>query len=501
MSESTARREQQEQALDSGTSRRRRGVLGLGRQLGAASLFEAPNRESIARRDRVYRRALAAADALAALAALEGALFVTGASMHLHVVIVITLVGIAVISAKLLGLYDRDDLLLRKSTLDEGPAVFQLATLFALLVSISDWQLLRGQLRSPQLIAVWTMMFAFTLLTRWCARHLAHRFVPAERCLVVGDTAGAESVCSRLKVSGGVNAVLVGRMELGTASQRSSSLRKLERAILDDDVHRVILAPRSSDSDVVLDVVRLVKGLGVKVSLVPRLFEVVGSSVVFDDVRGLTVLGVRRFGLSRSSAAIKRLMDILVSLVGLLAVAPLFAVVALLIRLDSPGPVFFRQTRVGRDGEWFSMLKFRSMVVDADARKHEVVASAGNGNGNGHGELFKHPNDPRITRVGRWLRCSALDELPQLFNVLRGDMSLVGPRPLIVDEDALVQGWHRRRLHLMPGMTGPWQVLGSSAPLGEMVNMDYLYIANWSLFADIKIMLRTALHVVGRRGS
>jgi lipopolysaccharide/colanic/teichoic acid biosynthesis glycosyltransferase len=143
------------------------------------------------------------------------------------------------------------------------------------------------------------------------------------------------------------------------------------------------------------------------------------------------------------------------------------------------------------------MLKFRSMVPDADALKSELAAS----NGHSNGELFKLEDDPRVTRVGRWLRSSALDELPQLFNVLRGDMSLVGPRPLVVDEDALVQGWQRRRLHLTPGMTGPWQVLGSSAPLGEMVNMDYLYIANWSLFSDVKIMLRTALHVLCRRGS
>jgi lipopolysaccharide/colanic/teichoic acid biosynthesis glycosyltransferase len=167
-----------------------------------------------------------------------------------------------------------------------------------------------------------------------------------------------------------------------------------------------------------------------------------------------------------------------------------------MIRLEGPGPVLFRQTRVGRDGVRFSMLKFRSMVVEAEAMKPELAAETGPHTG----ELFKIAEDPRITRVGAWLRRSAVDELPQLFNVLRGNMSLVGPRPLVVDEDALVQGWHRRRLHLTPGMTGPWQVLGSSAPLAEMVNMDYLYIANWSLFADVKIMLRTALHVAsGRR--
>ncbi|MBA2516777.1 MAG: sugar transferase, partial [Solirubrobacterales bacterium] len=161
----------------------------------------------------------------------------------------------------------------------------------------------------------------------------------------------------------------------------------------------------------------------------------------------------------------------------------------------SAGPVFFRQTRVGRDGDHFEMLKFRSMVDGADALKaqlHTLNESDG---------LFKMANDPRVTRIGRLLRASSLDELPQLLNVLKGDMSLVGPRPLVLDEDALVHGWHRRRLHLTPGMTGPWQVLGSrQVPLHDMVKIDYMYIANWSFWIDFKILLRTVMHVLRRAG-
>jgi exopolysaccharide biosynthesis polyprenyl glycosylphosphotransferase len=341
------------------------------------------------------------------------------------------------------------------------------------------------------------MMFAFSLLTRWCARHIAHRVVPAERCLLVGDASGIESVAPRLVVGNGVNALLVGRVGLQNDRNDELSMSILEERIRSEDIHRVVLAPRASDSDLVLDVVRLVKSLGVKVSLLPRLFEVVGSSVVFDNLNGVTVLGVRRFGLSRSSAAIKRSMDIAVALLALVALAPVIAIIALLIRLDSHDPVFFRQTRVGRDGKWFSMLKFRSMVADADERRDELLEQNGSAR---NGGLFKLTDDPRVTRIGRRLRQTSLDELPQIFNVLRGDMSLVGPRPLIVDEDALVQGWQRRRLRLTPGMTGPWQILGSTPPLSEMVNMDYLYIANWSLFTDVKIILRTVLHVAGRSG-
>jgi lipopolysaccharide/colanic/teichoic acid biosynthesis glycosyltransferase len=233
----------------------------------------------------------------------------------------------------------------------------------------------------------------------------------------------------------------------------------------------------------------------VKVSIVPRLFEVVGSSVEFDTVGGVTVLGVRRPGLSRSSRLVKRVVDVLGAGIGLLVLAPFGVVIALAIKLDSPGPVFFRQVRVGRDARTFWMVKFRSMVEGADAQRHALTAL------NESEGVFKLARDPRITRVGRALRRSSIDELPQLINVLLGDMSLVGPRPLIVDEDRLVQGRHRERLQFAPGMTGPWQVLGPRRPpLSEMVKTDYLYATNWSLWTDVKILLRTIAHVAAQRG-
>jgi lipopolysaccharide/colanic/teichoic acid biosynthesis glycosyltransferase len=172
------------------------------------------------------------------------------------------------------------------------------------------------------------------------------------------------------------------------------------------------------------------------------------------------------------------------------------ACVALAIKLDSPGAVLFRQERVGRGGHVFKLFKFRSMVADAEARKNALGEKNQAADG-----FFKIPDDPRITRTGRVLRRTNLDELPQVLNVLRGEMSLVGPRPLIPQEDQRVVGWHRRRLELTPGMTGHWQVLGSSrVPLDEMVAIDYLYVANWSLWADLKLLLRTVPHVLGGRG-
>ncbi len=210
---------------------------------------------------------------------------------------------------------------------------------------------------------------------------------------------------------------------------------------------------------------------------------------------GLTLLGVPRFGLSRPAEMAKRCLDLAGAGAVLVVAAPLMLAIALAVRLSGPGPVFFRQTRIGRKGHPFSVLKYRSMHDGADALKDSLRDR------NEQDGLFKLDDDPRVTRVGRLLRRTSLDELPQLLCVVRGEMSLVGPRPLVPEEDRQIRGWHRRRLHLTPGMTGPWQVLGSSRiPMQEMVTLDYLYVANWSLWSDVKILLRTVGTVLARRG-
>jgi exopolysaccharide biosynthesis polyprenyl glycosylphosphotransferase len=274
---------------------------------------------------------------------------------------------------------------------------------------------------------------------------------------------------------------------------RLAEVRDLAQTL---DVHRAIIAPRSADAGEMLNLVRTLKAVGVRVSVLPRLLEVVGSSVEFDDLHGVTVMGVRRFDLTRSSARFKRAFDVLGASLGLLAVAPLMILFAVAVKVEDSGPVFFRQWRVGRHGKRFQMLKFRTMIQGADAMKDSLRDRNEAQEG-----LFKIAEDPRVTRVGRLLRRTALDELPQLLNIVRGEMSLVGPRPLVIEEDQRIEGWHRRRLELMPGMTGPWQILGPArVPLREMVAIDYIYVANWSLWTDIKILLRTVPHVLGRKG-
>jgi lipopolysaccharide/colanic/teichoic acid biosynthesis glycosyltransferase len=204
---------------------------------------------------------------------------------------------------------------------------------------------------------------------------------------------------------------------------------------------------------------------------------------------------VRPRALGRFARLLKRTFDLLVATLMLVVFAPLLLLVALLIRLEDRGPVFFRQTRVGRDGRSFQILKFRTMVVGADELKENLRGR------NEAGGLFKIADDPRVTRVGSFVRRSCIDELPQLFNVMAGAMSVVGPRPLIPEEDRLIVGWHRARLHTAPGMTGPWQVLGAArVPLEEMVAIDCRYLASWTIWSDVKTLARTIPCVLAMRG-
>jgi exopolysaccharide biosynthesis polyprenyl glycosylphosphotransferase len=458
------------------------------------------------RRDSIFRRSLLVADAVAILGALTLTVALSARRVPIHLTWE-SLVGVPLLllGAKLMGLYDRDETLLRKTTLDEAPRLLQLATLSTLVAWLAGRLVVAGSLDRKEALFLWIALACLLILARAAARAVALRVAPTERCLFIGDERSAEMIHAKLSAHGGIKAKIIAQLDLGQvapwstdgfSAPRLKEIRDLAQTL---DVHRAIIAPgweAHADSEQTLNLVHTLKAVGVRVSVLPRMLEVVGSSVEFDDLHGVTLMGVRRFDLTRSSAAIKRTFDLVGASLGLLAIAPLMLAIAVAIKLDSRGPVFFRQLRVGRHGRRFYMLKFRTMVPNAEALKeslrHRNEAQEG---------LFKIAEDPRVTRVGRWLRKTALDELPQLFNIITGEMSLVGPRPLVVDEDECIGGWHRRRLEITPGITGPWQILGPSrVPLKEMVALDYLYAANWSLWADLKILLRTVPHVLGRRG-
>jgi exopolysaccharide biosynthesis polyprenyl glycosylphosphotransferase len=445
----------------------------------------------IIRRERIYRRLLGQADGIAVLLSLSATAFLT----HVRVGwIAVATVPLVILVAKLQGLYDRDELVIFKSTLSEMPRLLQVAAIMTVGLDFTYGATaghgrVYGLIFSLVLCAVTTLAM---LVARGYARNFARRTAPEERCLIIGDSASCVDLGARINELRGVN--LLGAVSIEEVTDLDSDLRELVDKL---GVQRLVVAPsNSTPANKTLDLVRHAKAIGARVSIVPTVMAAVGGSVVIDDFAGFTLLGVPRFGLSRSSAAIKRTFDFCGASLGLVLVAPFMLVISALIKGDSGGPVIFRQVRIGRDGKPFSMLKFRSMIEGADDLKPELLLF----NEATHG-LFKIADDPRITRTGRWLRRTRLDEFPQLVNVLRGEMSLVGPRPLVIEEDERVVGLDRGRLHLTPGMTGPWQILGPMrVPLPEMAKLDYLYIANWSLWRDIEILLQTAKLVFERQG-
>ncbi len=490
------------------------------------------------RRDAVYRRALALADiASAAIAVLVGVPILGDDALNPLALLALPLV---LVVGKVAGLYDRDEHLVRRTTLDEVPTLFWAATLYAFLIWLGGNLIVVGQFGRDQAIGVWALFFLSMVGFRAVARYLAGIVSGEVQCLVLGDAETASWITRRFDETPGLRARVVGRAPLAPATSTNGNSVvagvngngvngngvngngvngngvngngvngngvngngvngdgvNLKRLLASEQIERAIMAPRGELSDDLLNTTRSLTSMGLRVSVLPRLPEVVGSSVELDDVDGVTLLGMRRFGLSRSSRAIKRCFDLLGAGLGLLVLSPFLAAIAIAIKIDSSGPVFFKQRRMGRDGVPFEMLKFRTMVDGAEAQKSALAARNEAGGG-----LFKIKDDPRVTRAGKRLRQISLDELPQLLNVLRGDMALVGPRPLILDEDSMIEGWQRSRLELPPGMTGPWQVFGSARiPLDEMVKIDYLYGANWSLWLDMKTLLRTVPFVLGRRG-
>jgi exopolysaccharide biosynthesis polyprenyl glycosylphosphotransferase len=449
---------------------------------------------SVVWRESLHRRLLGLADVAAAILVLLTVPEAFGQRQAALVVFAGAL--LLVLLFKVAGLYDREDLRLVHSTLDEVPLLAQLSGVFALVVSLLPTFGVASAPSTSQIGVLWIAAFGAILVARTLARAVAGRTGQFERCLVLGDVDRVQRIRQKLAASR-ARALVVASLPLGgddVEDQDWMAVPELIRRVVSElNVHRIIIAPSTTEGYGVVNLIRAAKAVGVRVSVLPRMFEVVGSAVEFDDVDGMTMLGVRRFGLSRSSLMLKRALDLVLVSIGLLLISPILLAIAVAIRLDSRGPVLFRQIRVGRDGNPFWMFKFRSMALDAEMRKDELRSLNEAGDG-----LFKIADDPRVTRVGRVLRRTSLDELPQVFNVLRGQMSLVGPRPLVIDEDAQVHGLDRSRLHLTPGMTGPWQILGYRVPMQEMVGLDYLYVANWSLWLDLKVLLRTAKHVACR---
>jgi exopolysaccharide biosynthesis polyprenyl glycosylphosphotransferase len=462
------------------------------------------------RRRWLLHRALAGADTLGLLVAfVVAAAAFQGQGGDLQpggeIALFLCAVPIWILLAKLHGLYDQEEE--GHSALDDITGVFNVSTIGIWLVFLVSQATAVLDPSLARMIVFWLLAVVVIPLARAVARVLCRRSLAyAQNTVVVGTGPAARHVARRIRAhpESGLNLVgfvdgspdeangdLGGLPLLGTPDQ----LRELVQAL---DLERIVVGFTHDGPEGTLALVRSLRDLEVQIDIVPRLYEAVGTNSTVHMIGGMPLVGLPPIGLSPSSRLLKRALDIVGAALGLMLLSPLFVAISIAIKLDSPGPVFFRQLRRGERETTFRIFKFRTMFRDAEARKSELAHL--NMHELGDPRMFKIPNDPRITRVGDFLRRTSLDELPQLLNVLKGEMSLVGPRPLILSEDDHVLDWARKRLELRPGITGVWQVLGrSDIPFGEMTQLDYLYVTSWSLKEDIRLMLLTLPSLMRQR--
>ena len=329
--------------------------------------------------------------------------------------------------------------------------------------------------------------------------------------LVVGRGPEASICIHEMRERPSLGYRVIGLVESGPIPPHSSEtyegvpvigvLKDLDEAIRESGANEVIIADPDVSGDLLFDVMmRCGRHRGVEFRIAPTLFNCLPRKTEIDQIGVLPMIRLFREPLSNTARLVKRTSDIAIALLALVAFAPVWLVIALLIKLDSKGPVFYVQERVGMDGRIFLVYKFRTMRIGSDDEIHKeyqrkfIAGNAEANMGDDERPTYKLHNDPRITRVGRVLRRLSFDEVPQLINVLRGDMSVVGPRPPIAYEVEAYEIWHRKRLDMKPGLTGLWQVSGRNRlPFEEMVKLDLFYIENWSLLLDLRIILRTVL--------
>ena len=442
------------------------------------------------RRDALRRRLLATADLLAA--AVASLLIVTPIAEGVWT---LAFLPLWILAAKLLGLYDRDHRALRHLTGDELTALVAWAaagtSALALLLPFTP----AGPLNRGMAVLIWLIALGLAVLLRSTARLAWWRFTAPELTAVVGEGQPAASVRRKLELFRDMHFELTGEIDpatLGTGEERTRCLEALA-----DRVDRIIVATPSVDPDLIGELAAICRRRQVKLSVVSPLRGRALPAPRISQVGDLPVHEYNTWDVSRSTAMLKRAFDLTVSAFGLILLAPLLPLVAIAIRLDSPGPVIFSQVRAGLRGRPFQMYKFRTMTADAEERLPGLVRL-----NDLREPAFKLRSDPRVTRVGRLLRRFSLDELPQLVNVLRGEMSIVGPRPEQVELVERYQPEHRFRLDVKPGMTGPMQVHGrGDLTFSERLAVELDYIENLSIARDTRILLHTIPAVLRGNGA
>jgi exopolysaccharide biosynthesis polyprenyl glycosylphosphotransferase len=441
-------------------------------------------------RDALLRRMLAVADGTTAvLVALSLALSVNGTVVETMWSALFAPAW--VLLAKLHGLYDRDQRTLRHLTVDEVPKILVWALAGTVATGLFLWT---TPARTPTIedaIFAWVVAAVSATVLRALARFLWRRLVPRERAVIVGSGPLAHATRRKLDLFPDIHVDITDHLDESTVAALPRSPNGLVGA------DRIILASQAIDETLIARLLAFCREERVKLSVIPPARGMFGTAVRLNHVADLPVVEYNTWDTSRSTLFLKRTLDVVVAGTALLVLSPLFLLIALAVRLESRGPAIFQQLRAGREGRSFRMLKFRTMDADAEAQLPQLVPFDSLAD-----PMFKLREDPRVTRVGRLLRRTSLDELPQFLNVLRGDMSLVGPRPEQVDLVERYEPEHRFRLLVRPGITGPMQVFGrGELSFEERLAVERDYIENLSLGRDLRILAMTVVPVVSGRGA
>jgi exopolysaccharide biosynthesis polyprenyl glycosylphosphotransferase len=407
-----------------------------------------------------------------------------------------------IVVLKLHGLYDNDHRRIRHSTLDELPSLVSATVLGTLvldgLLALSPV----GPLSPASAIAVGAGAVIGCFVLRGVLRFLWHRLTGFAAGLAIGPATAVDVVARRVSTHPEARLGLVGYLaptgETASAElPRLGTIDDISRVAREYQIERVVVTEQKMSAPVAERLIEECKAEGLALTFLPQHYGLLGPGIELNRLAELPVLDFRFSDPPRSTIAMKRVMDVVVSALLIALLSPLLLGIAVLILLDTGRPVLFRQRRAGRDGEPFTMVKFRTMVADAEQRLPELIDLQ-----KLEEPAFKIPNDPRVTKTGRWLRRTSLDELPQLFNVLGGSMSLVGPRPEEESVVALYDERQRLRLAVKPGITGPMQVYGrSDLTFEERLAMERDYLDNLSLLTDLAILLRTPGAVLRGEGA
>jgi exopolysaccharide biosynthesis polyprenyl glycosylphosphotransferase len=468
------------------------------------------------RRGWLVRRALVVADVLGLTLACGLAIVVSvaGSSESLSLIEVAVFLGaipVWVVLADLYGLYSRDGERTDHSTVDDAVGVLNLVTLGSWLIFIACWatDLARPEMRKLVLFWAFALVFmptARALARAWCKRQ--PEFM--QNTLIVGAGDVGQLIARKLVQHPEYGINLVGffddkpkprRTDLGHLTLLGPP-PTLGDIVASHDIERIVVAYSNEPDAQVMASIRELNELDVQIDLVPRLHELVGPHASLHSVEALQLLGLPPVRITRTARWMKRTIDIVGALVALTLTAPLFAFIAFRVWRDSGAPVFYRQTRLGMNQREFTALKFRTMhvgTVDGTHREYirRTMSDGGQMDTNG---MFKLDRPDAVTRVGAWLRRTSLDELPQFVNVLRGDMSLVGPRPCIPYETTYFQPHHFERFLVPQGMTGLWQVAArAQAPFVEALDMDVAYVRGRSLSLDLRLLFRTPVQLLRGR--